>query len=377
MSSRPPPKRPSGGRPNVRKLLSKDSLSSFASLSKHAQSDSRDDVPARTGTLQTSLPSLNERPAGRDVKLPWMEEGFVSSPTPSREGHDPFDEYPVQANTRSVKFKEASLNTPSEQASSIRSAGQSTSSFEDPSRSSTPPAQPVSPSKLRWEQLRQHVLPTSSVASSPNPSFTSFSQLNLAAPAPVPYTPRPSRLATRFGFRQVVNEAREAADDISRRFADEIQKSCWSVRFGEGRPSKPEREASQPSTLGSTLHLPFMSSASLPLSGNPSSNNLSAPSSFKYGLRAATSMANLTSHGGSRSSSLANLKAVITRFASFTMQYGALPHEKEVLSVLLIPFLCQTSGQDIEDERQISLELFELVIQKWKTSYAEVSFNRF
>ncbi|EJD06540.1 uncharacterized protein FOMMEDRAFT_165313 [Fomitiporia mediterranea MF3/22] len=387
MSSKPPPKRPSGGRPNVRKLISKESLSSLASFTSHgretSQSEVREDSGNHAKARQATLPPLTEAQAVKEPKAPWVSDELASSPAPTKEDHDPFEDYAVSMNMQSVKLRPSRTATASESLPSIPPTEKSTASQElgEPrSSSSSPPPAPVSPSKIRWEQLRQHVLPA---ASSPAPSFTSFSQLNLSAHVPGtsrPSTPRPSRFAARFGFRQVVNEAREVADDLTRRFADDIQRACWAVHFGDSKPSKPEREATQPSSLGSTLHLPFMSSTSLPLSTNMSSNNLSAPSSFKHGLRGMTSMANLTVHAGSRTGALTNLQAIITRYASLSMQermiYGTLPFEKEILSVLLIAFLGQSSSQNVDDERQVSMEIFETVARRWRAPNLEAMVDR-
>lgn len=382
MSSRaPPPKKPSGGRANVRRLLSKDSLSSLASFTKHSRepSEGRDDSKSRRTAQHPTLAPLDEGQIERDVRTPWMEEDLVSSPMASQDGHDPFDEYAANGQPAKLKVSRPTLFSDPSAISTITSAMQSTTSLDiGPSRSSTGTPPPASPSRVRWDQLRHHVLPESTVASSPNPSFTSFSQLNI--PTPVPSTPRPSRLA-RLGFRQVVNEAREVADDLTRRFADDVQRTCWAVRFGELRPARPEREGTQTNTLGSTLHLPFMSSTSLPLAGHPSTNNLSMPNSFKHGLRGMTSMANVNPQQvpqtGTRMSSLVALQAVLNRYAALIQEratYGILPYEKEVLSVLMISFLGQSFGQEIDDERQLSLEIFEVIIRRWKSPLPEVSF---
>ncbi|KAL5504188.1 hypothetical protein ACEPAH_8262 [Sanghuangporus vaninii] len=381
MSSRPPPKKPSGSRPNVRKLLSKDSFSSLASFSKHGREASEPGILDNSISHRTSkpltLPTLNENHGNKETARPWMKEEVVSSPVSPKHERDPFkfDEYASSANAQSVKRKVSKPTLPSESSSRILLTGQSTVSFAtEPSRSSTSSPPPVSPSRVRWDQLRQHVLPSSSAAPSPDPSFTSFSQLSLATP--VPTSPRPSRFAARFGFRQVVNEAREAADDITRRFAEDLQRACRSVRFGDSKPPKPEREATQASSLGSTLHLPFMSSTSLPLSANMSSNNLSAPNSFR-GLRTAPSTANLASNAGWRTAALSNLQSIIARYASVTMmEKSTLPLEKEVLSALLVPFLSHSTAQDASEERQMSLEIFELIVRRWKAPSAGGNIDR-
>ncbi|KAI5116269.1 hypothetical protein M0805_007718 [Coniferiporia weirii] len=395
MSSRPPPKKPSGSRP-IRRLFSKNSLSSLASKANESITGrSAHDVTAagvradepRGRVLTAPLAPLEETLAEVHEEKAWVQKDFVLSPVPTRD-YDAFDESPSSSSSTQTPH---SVGLPKSSTSSYFSTRQTsrqskTSSVDlASSRSSTSsPPLPLSPSKARWDQLRHHVLPSPARADSPNPSFTSFSQLGPPTAATVPAAsaaPRPSRFAARFGFRQVVVEAREAAatDDLSRKFSEDVQRACWYARFGDTRPSRPEREASQ-HTLGSTLHLPFMSSASLPLSGNASMNNLSVPSSFKQGLRTTASTTNLTPQPTSRMNALASLQSVIIRYASTPalkrMSYKFLPHEKDVLSVLLIAFLSESTGHIAEDERRLSLEIFETVIQSWKASQIEGDIER-
>ncbi|KAH8118013.1 hypothetical protein DFH11DRAFT_1541265 [Phellopilus nigrolimitatus] len=396
MSSRSQANRkPSGGRPNIRRLFSKDSVTSLASkanesITGHAREPSgglagRGDEP-RNGILkqQTSLITLNERQDEVAEPKPWIKKDFVSSPSPSNQEYDAFEESPTGSGSSTPPSVKVKVPKPSLSSfSKTSSAKQSRMSLDiGPSRSLTSSPPLVSPSKARWDQLRHHVLPSTSSTLSPTPSYTSFSQMNIPAQAAPPSSPapRPSRLAARFGFRQVVSEAREAADDLTRKFADDIQRACWAARFGDSRPPKPEREPTQ-ATLGSTLHLPFMSSASLPLSSNISASSLAGTSSSKQGQRGAAFSTNSLPQPTSRVNVLLSLQAVVVQYCSVSIQretaYKYLPHEKEVLSVLLIAFLSQSTGRIAEDERRVSIEIFETIVQSWKTPQAKGELERY
>jgi hypothetical protein len=51
-----------------------------------------------------------------------------------------------------------------------------------------------------------------------------------------------------------------------------------------------------------------------------------------------------------------------------------LPHENQVQYVLLAPFLTQEVGDEIEEERRIAVEAFEVVVKTWKPQTKEVNF---
>jgi hypothetical protein len=381
MTSRHPAKKPSGGRPNVRKLFSKDSFSSLASIAKHDRSDSSADESVGPSASSSRKATQNLGNAGLGTiqekeKAPWLGNGFVSPPMPDKGGDRSVVEGreggQISLDERNVRLVETKPTLPPGSPSTVPFVAQhkALAELEQEELAAELFQPPPSPSKVRWNSLRQHILPPSSVTSSPNPSFTSFSQLNLNAPIPVPQPvgqPRPSRLANRFGFRQVVAETRLAAEDTSRRFADEIQRACWEVRASENKPIKPEREPSQPSTLGSTLHLPFISSASLPIAGNASNPNLSA-TTLKGGLRGIPSTTSLAPGAGLRLQALTTLHGIIMRYAAVqdSVIEKTLPHEGEVLSVLLAAFLRDNSDPVTEDERRLSLQLFEMISTTWK-----------
>lgn len=49
-----------------------------------------------------------------------------------------------------------------------------------------------------------------------------------------------------------------------------------------------------------------------------------------------------------------------------------LPHEKLVLSTLLIPFLCPHPETHVEDERATAVETFEYIARTWQGVSIEV-----
>ena len=392
------PKKPSGGRPNVRRLFSKDTFTS--QRNPEVGGSSRQD--ATNVKQKMSMPNLGVGARRHQPPLDILTEGMLTTnernnrPWLSREMADSpgsasteglVNESPAsKANSLPASDSELAHGSDSASASSAR-RGKPTPVYVPPREQIISPP-PSSTPRARWATIRRAYLPssTSSIATtvesdglprvtSPTPSFQSFSQINI--PGARPSTPKPSRLA-RFGFKHVVVEAREAADDLTRKFAEDIRRACWSARFGDMKPSKPEREATQP-TLGSALHLPFMSSASLPLTGNASMPNFHGPNSSRQQLRRPPSTMTLSSQA-SRSPELAGLQTVIVRYASVSNNkettYIFLPHEKEVLSVLLISFLSQSTGRIADEERRLSLEIFETIVKTWRSKDVEVSFRR-
>lgn len=184
---------------------------------------------------------------------------------------------------------------------------------------------------------------------------------------------KPSRFA-RLGFRQVVEHAREVAEDSSRKFSDEIQKACLIARFGDMKVQKPEREPTQ-GTMGSNLYLLFMSAASLPQTAYSSTINLPLGAQVKHGLRRPQSTQTLAS--ASRGPSFAALHSLINRYAAIGSGQQAthpiLPNEEEVLSVLLTAFLTQNFGQSADEGKWLALEIFDVIVRTWRAESTEVS----
>lgn len=221
---------------------------------------------------------------------------------------------------------------------------------------------PPSPSRARWEHIRQHVLPIPVRPVTPpsaQPHLTPPQQTH-PLPPPRSQTPKPSRLA-RLGFRQVVEQAREVALDDTRKFAQELQRVCWSIRFVAPERVKVERE---PATMGSSLHLPFMSNASLTSTSTPS---VDSHPGKKQEMRRPPSMPTLATAYRS-APSLKPLYHVLLHHAtsgSGRSPTPSLPSELQVLSTLLRPFMASERGAHIEGERTIAMESFDIIIRTW------------
>ncbi|RDB29723.1 hypothetical protein Hypma_014167 [Hypsizygus marmoreus] len=217
----------------------------------------------------------------------------------------------------------------------------------------------ASPSRARWEHLRQHVLPIPIRPETPPFQLPTGAAQTL--PLPRAPTPKPSRLA-RLGFRQVVEQAREVALDDTRRFAIELEKVCWSIRFTE--PHRVKVEA----TIGSSLHLPFMSNTSLATTGTSSVDNLSIGSHKKHEMRRPQSVQSLTTAYRSIPSVKPLYQTLLhhaTPSADGVFPMPSLPLESLVLSTLLIPFLASERSSQSDDERWTSIAAFEVISRTW------------
>ena len=225
--------------------------------------------------------------------------------------------------------------------------------FPPPRRSNTPDSAQLTTSSSRWEHLRQHVLQASSRSSTPTQLSRPTSVTSSIASLTRPSTPKTSRLA-RLGFRQVVDVARERDD--TRRFGEEIMKNIWLSRQA-GSKTKAEKEPS--STTASPIYLPFMP--------NTSSGISNTGSSKKDELRRPQSTQSLSS--GRSVASLKPLCQLLMYHASAASETAVLsahlPHEGQVLAALLSPFLLPTTGTDVDEERLLAIDTFELVIKGW------------
>ena len=235
------------------------------------------------------------------------------------------------------------------------------SQFSEPSSRSSSPDSISTTSHARWERLRQYVLPPMSRANSGH-SQQASSVSSTAYPAR-PQTPKPSRLA-RFGLRHVVEQVREA-EDLSQRFADDIQKACLPSRYVEqAKGSRLDRDG----ISASMPHLPMIS--------NPST--LSPSNSSIIGLHPSTHWRPDNRSLYNLQSSVSNSRSVpvllnILRNASYSgVGLGYLPHETLVLSALLTPFLTLGEVEGIVEERICAVEAFEVAVTRWKAETTEV-----
>ncbi len=355
MSSKPQhAKRPSGARPLVRRLFSKDEVTSVgAKLGEETETNS---------SGSSTLPQIAELSEDQS----WLGKGVIMSPVLSGESS------PRESNS-SVSSPESSsppVRAPLANVAVEARENDMKHAISSPNSSPDPTIGP----RLRWQQVRQHMLSGSQAStisrpSSPASSFTSFSQLGL----PRTPTPKPSRFP-RLGFRHIVDNAREVADDVSSKFSEDMQTLCWAVRFGTIRPAKPEREATAAS-LASTLHLPGLSSTSLPLTPNVSTVSLSATIQTRPGFRRPGSVS--SSALSSQSTNLSLLQIVIStnaaKAATRTSSISTLPNERELLSVLLLLLLSIRADKFADDDRKTVLDIFQIIIRTWKAHSAEVS----
>ncbi|TFY56273.1 hypothetical protein EVJ58_g7743, partial [Rhodofomes roseus] len=366
-SSRDGSRRPGIARPLPRRLFSIDSLRKEKSGSdSDVASTGRDGVQythahAASDTSSIRAPRLREKTSeGRPSAIPeqvegstnWTEKVLVTSPEAVHASPLSYRAHTPRARGKAAASRPMPLNLNVEGAALTG---------ED--------APVPSPSKMRWDTLRQHVLPsaTSSVFSTtPRPS-TPGSAGSSTPPPSRPSTPK----SYRFGgqkkiFRQVVDQAREAAVEEYRKLSADILQACWIARFGQTsmRP-KTEREMSQ-HTLGSSLHLPFKASAT--------------------SLVMSPSVSSLNSSPGAQQSEVVvmDIRDVpsvhpLSRTLTYMIPNNrppVLPHEPHVLSALLVPFLGPFTGERLAVEQQTAVETFEYMMRTWRAPSNEEELGR-
>lgn len=198
-------------------------------------------------------------------------------------------------------------------------------------------AQPTpSPTRARWENLRQHVIPSASRPATPpqRPPSAQSSTHNI---------PKPSRLA-RLGFRHVVEQARDVIDD-TRKLGEEIQRACAIARYPEYVKTSKENL-----TGGGTM----VSS----VASGKMSEYLRRPQSVS-----ATSLPSAPSN----LPSIQFLYRILLYHSTETPHSNVinLPHEAHVLSTLLCPFLSPGKYGRAEEEQMTAVETFELLAKSW------------
>ncbi|KAI0032411.1 hypothetical protein K488DRAFT_19827, partial [Vararia minispora EC-137] len=233
---------------------------------------------------------------------------------------------------------------------------------------------PRSPSLRRWDTLRRHVL---------SRDTASFDEPPLTPPLPVltPNRPATPTRGTALGakqfrlpkrFRQVVEQAQEVSGDNTRRFADDVIRAVLVARTGEQKNVKRhEREGTTP------FNMTFMSTnITLPGTASSSATNV-AQGRFAYiGGRGACSPIPTVQYGPS----IDPLHSLLTQYsvtqADAMLSRETLPHETDVLSVLLSPFLNPVVSPTTELARLQSLETFEALVKTWPSSSNEVELQR-
>ncbi|KAF9225723.1 hypothetical protein BS17DRAFT_560510 [Gyrodon lividus] len=369
--------RPTGGKPPSR-LFSSDSGRSLFSSRNISDSSRQASEGSRVTSRDAERSQGTRTPSEQSVRLSGTGTGPVSD-DPFNDGRgtrwtdDPIVESPVQTPADDLNLSpppSSTLSSPpiykrsfSPRFAHVLNRSENSSSEHPPEQSDSVPTR--TPSKVRWEQLRQHVVPPNA----PRPASPSSSAQGSDASTPIPSTPKPSRLA-RLGFRQVVDHMREAAIDDSRMFADDILRLCLSSRAPESaRPVKNERE----NTLGSvasTLYIPFMSNLSLASistgDGPPTTPSTQMAQDSQRPQSTFSSRQNM--------SGLLALHEVILRYAS--RNSANLPHENLVLATLSKPFYSDQASQSLEDDRWTAVETFEAAVRTWRPTSPEASIER-
>ncbi|KAI0041863.1 hypothetical protein FA95DRAFT_1500866 [Auriscalpium vulgare] len=285
------------------------------------------------------------------------------------EGLDPFSDSPVRGWTGRAVVDSPSPKDESRSFSpTARSASPAGSTRPRPSKKASMLStfsslaateisdEPPSPSKRRWDSLRHHVLPH---GAAPPRMHQAMSSVGSATP-PRPSTPKQFRMP-RLGFKQVVEQAQEVSVDQARRFADEVMRACLIARSGEQKGQKREREG----TLGLMAAMNFMNTTtSLATSASSSTTNFAQPR--VKGPRRPPSLQSVATAAARGAPASSSLYAVIIRYASLSGRpTSPLPHEAEVLSALLMPFLSPLPDAILESERVQAIETFETVIKSW------------
>lgn len=322
MDRRAPVKKPSGGRPF--RTFSTESGRLFAE-----QSDAQ--LAAPSDTLQR-----DNKPATLRLVKQNVASGGTLTPSPQ------FDE---------ISLSPGDFGSRKNQTSDIHSPEPIYGRPGSPKPSSLLPI-PPSPSKLRWDSVRRHVLHDSTSSDSPTitPPRLSSPKPSLLAPAR-PSTPKTSRFPRLGGMRQVVDNVREAVVDDLRRFTEDLERACAETRNSDVvRAPKVEREASQ-GTVGSYLSLP------LAVAGGSTTTQIAKQSSQQ-------------SFSASRPSVNALLRTLERYEVSPLNRPRMLPLEGQVLSALLTPFL---SPGVVDSEKQLALRAFTLITQTWRTDTNEVN----
>jgi hypothetical protein len=291
-------------------------------------------------------------------------------------------------------------------------------------RSSTADSESSAP-QARWDHLRQQILRSRRPATPPSASsstlrFSSASTPHLPStshaasstasvntrPPSRSTTPKPtsSRLAfaaTKLGFKQVVDHAREAAVDENRRFGEDVLRACWAARSIDpsfhGLKGRGLSGINQDHFIGSAYANPGTHSRTKTTMSSFASSSISiafpaTPSASGMNIKPSQASSSSTNSGfvsGNASSSSMTTATTIT--ATPTVRYlhsilwqssGAssnslrsvyLPHESLVLSSLLLPFVSPMGSEaQIEEERWLSIDVFEVLVKSFEPA-TEVS----
>ncbi|KZT23632.1 hypothetical protein NEOLEDRAFT_1179868 [Neolentinus lepideus HHB14362 ss-1] len=361
MTSRGDPhkKKPSGSRPLHRKLFSLDSQKRQGSESSYASDDaSTSEGPGHIRGV-SNAPVLNAIDSEEDP----FSDGSTPASSQKALADSPISSFREDVD-RSLKSSESvpDLRTKSVPKFRVHKLGNiSVGSQQSLSEGQEPPPSP----SRRWDHIRQQLVPSASIRH--QQSSSSLGQSSAYGSS------KPSRFV-RLGWGHTVDRVRQVAADDTRRFEEELRRACGAARSVEyAKLYRADRDA--PPANAPPLHKPFMSTASLPFSGNSSASSLPLGGGGRYGLRRPQSVMSFASLASG--SSLNELRSLLVRYASPEMGTQALPLENEVLSALLIPFLNpDTSPRTAEQERMNTLDAFEILIGTWQPLSTKFALER-
>jgi len=217
-------------------------------------------------------------------------------------------------------------------------------------------ALPRTPSGARWENIRQHVMPAPQRSGAVSPFHGPQASTSSAHSSTRSTTPKPSRIAQRFGFKHVVEKTKDVGDGNSRAIIQEIQRACLAASHSpspSSMKSKPEPSYTLPS--GSTLHLPFIlnSQAGTPL-----------PTAKVHDLRRPQSQMSLHTLAQPSGPSLKMLYQTLL-FHANQSSFDALPCEAQVLSTLMIAFTSSNQNAVKDEEHWFAAETFDIITKNW------------
>ena len=356
-------KRPQVVRPLPRPSFSASSLNNNATT--QSPSSSRDDFAShhpRSRTSSSTQPTGDNPPSSgpRSVSLTGavITESPVSSPT-LLEGQRSFSPIASTSNSRSTLARSRPVKKSSLLSNVSSSAADLVATEGQPSQS-----------KRRWDDLRQHFLPSLAPAQAAQvqPSTTSSTSFDVPQR---PSTPKQFRMP-KLGFRQVVEQVRESVGDQNRRFVDDIRAALRPARPTEPKAPRREREGTF-ATMATSLNMGLMgSSANLAMASISTANT--SQQSRGRGVRRPPSLQSVATH--SQLAGTASLYAVISHHASIAPNQlhvaKILPHEKDVLSALLAPFVGPRS-EATDGERLRAMETFEIIVRTWDVASEEVN----
>lgn len=405
MPPKPEPRRkPSGGRPLPRRLFSVDSFKSSSS-----QADSTRETTVGISEAHSSSASeiiapkpLKSRQATATIPEidPFADRAQITASSPIIQAAGPPTQTGSPSTLSDFEFlPQHSKRTLSEDGDNKPSKFRLNRPAPLFSQTRANPEAGVfrSSSRARWEHVRQHVIPSSA---SPTPTSSEF---NLPQPPGTPpsdsrpSTPKPSRLAQRFGFRHVVDNVRSNPAalnlaNLSVKFTAELHNACHVAIHGVPPglivgPSRhrTEREGTQTSmgSTGTTPLLPFKagfaSSDTISSAASSTTNLASTASSRPQAFRPDVS-------GGreykAQSPSLKLLHQVIDQYASYANEepdtIPILPLEDDILTVLATPFETRRALRpaNLEPEQRIALVAFETAVKTWPSDSPEDTMNR-